>query len=52
MSTPQEPASLLHSFLDRDSLAWGCCLVALLGLTAVLKVSCCHTSTQVKAQRH
>ena len=27
----------LHSFLDRGSIAYGACLVALLGLTAVLK---------------
>lgn len=28
----------MHAFLNRDSLAYGGCLVALLGLTAVLKV--------------
>lgn len=35
---PQDIRSALHSFLDRDSGAYGCSLVALLGLTAALKV--------------
>ena len=34
----QDMHSALRSFLNRDSAAYGCCLVALLGLTAVLKV--------------
>ena len=42
---PQGMSSALHSFPGRDSAAYGCCLVALLGLTAVLKV--CSQSTSV-----
>ena len=38
----QEPGSALQAFLDRESLLYGCCLVALLGLTAVLKARRCH----------
>ena len=42
---PQDVPSAPGSFLDRDSSAYGCCLVALLGLTAVLKVCAHHTCT-------
>ena len=34
---------VLHEALDADSLAYGCCLVALLGLTAAAKVRDPHT---------
>ena len=34
----QDASLAMHSFVNRDSLAYGGCLVALLGLTAVLKV--------------
>ena len=40
---PEDMRSMLHRILSRDSSAYGCCLVALLGLTAVLKVHACHT---------
>ena len=32
------PEPAMHGALNLDSLAYGCCLVALLGLTAALKV--------------
>ena len=38
----QEPGSALQAFLDRESLLYGGCLVALLGLTAVLKARRCR----------